>query len=319
MSANPENSATGDEQLQVAIIGAAGGGVEVLVYIREMAKRGADVRPYGFIDDNPNLAGQSFFELPVLGSTDWAIDNLPKNVAIVSSIGNTSKKDSVMKRFADAGFQFFTVVHPSAIVGPECVIGIGTVIGPGVVITANVKIGEHCFINVGTTISHDVIIGPCTTLNQGVRIAGSVRLGRGVYLGASATILHSMEVGDFAVIGASAMVNRNIPPRVTAVGIPAKVLQPRTGGSSKTFRPRPKQSGTFSGQSRGPYRSGGGYREGGGGYRDHESGGGNYNREGGGNYRDSGSGGGYRDRESGGGNYRENRDDGNYRPPYRDR
>lgn len=263
---------------EVVILGAAGGGVEVLVYIQDMMDAGVNVKPIGFVDDNPNLENQNLQGLPVLGSTEWALEQLPPHVLVVSSIGNTSKKDSVMKRFGDAGFGFFSVVHPSAHVGREVTVGQGVVIAPGTVLTTNVKVGDHSIVNVGCTVSHDVVIGPCCTLNQGVRIAGGVTLGRGVYLGANATILHSIEIGDFAVVGASAMVNRSVPPRVTTVGIPAKIVHNRRGGG-------------------GP-RGGGGrsYRGQGGGSR------------GGGQRRDSrGQGGGYRDRDSGRGGQSYNR------------
>lgn len=54
-------------------------------------------------------------------------------------------------------------------------------------------------------------------------------IGNDVYIGAGARILGAITIGDGAVIGANAVVLDDVPAGVTAVGIPAKIIQRRPG------------------------------------------------------------------------------------------
>jgi len=100
-----------------------------------------------------------------------------------------------------------------AVVPAEATIGPGTVIahgGVGVVIHPLAIVGRNVLINSG------VVIG-------GRRRSGAPRIGDNVYLGTGCKILGSVTVGSGSIIGANAVVTRDIPTRSIAVGIPARV------------------------------------------------------------------------------------------------
>ena len=52
------------------------------------------------------------------------------------------------------------------------------------------------------------------------------KIGDGVFLAANCTVLGNIRVGADATVGAHALVNREVPPGYTAVGVPAKLLPP---------------------------------------------------------------------------------------------
>jgi len=52
-----------------------------------------------------------------------------------------------------------------------------------------------------------------------------VRIGAGAWIGAQATILPGVTIGEGAVVGAGSVVTRDIPPNVTAAGVPARVIR----------------------------------------------------------------------------------------------
>jgi acetyltransferase-like isoleucine patch superfamily enzyme len=56
-----------------------------------------------------------------------------------------------------------------------------------------------------------------------------VTIGHGVWIGAKATVVKGVTVGDDAVIGAGAVVTRDVPSRAIALGVPARVVRYRDG------------------------------------------------------------------------------------------
>jgi acetyltransferase EpsM len=71
------------------------------------------------------------------------------------------------------------------------------------------------------------VVGDFVNLNPGAAAAGSTRLGEGCYIGAGATVIDKVSVGDWTIVGAGAAVVRDLPPNVTAVGVPARVIKQR--------------------------------------------------------------------------------------------
>jgi serine O-acetyltransferase len=80
----------------------------------------------------------------------------------------------------------------------------------------------------GIVIHPDVVIGPNCLLLQQVTLVGGVTLGGHVDIGAGAKVIRPVTIGDHAQIGANSVVLSDIPAGATAVGIPAKILQPKS-------------------------------------------------------------------------------------------
>lgn len=85
----------------------------------------------------------------------------------------------------------------------------------------------------GIVIHPEAVIGPnCllfqqVTLGMGGRLPGAPRLAGHVDIGAGAKILGGVTIGANAMIGANAVVLDNVPEGCTAVGIPARIVQPK--------------------------------------------------------------------------------------------
>ncbi|WP_013321789.1 serine O-acetyltransferase [Gloeothece verrucosa] len=80
----------------------------------------------------------------------------------------------------------------------------------------------------GIVIHPEAVIGVNCAIFQQVTIVKSVKIGHGVLIGAGAKILSNATIGDYAKVGANAVVLNNsyIPPKATAVGIPARIILP---------------------------------------------------------------------------------------------
>ncbi|MBS3935155.1 MAG: serine O-acetyltransferase [Sulfuritalea sp.] len=103
-------------------------------------------------------------------------------------------------------------IHPGATIGKRVFIDHGM----GVVIGETAVIGEDC------TLYHGVTLGG-TSWNKGKR---HPTLEPGVVIGAGAKVLGPIVVGAGAKIGSNAVVVREVPPGATAVGIPARIVDP---------------------------------------------------------------------------------------------
>ncbi len=86
----------------------------------------------------------------------------------------------------------------------------------GVIIHGDTVIGSN------VKILHQVTIG----LKDGV--SGVPHIGDGVVLNAGAKIIGKLFIGDGSIIGANAVVTKDIPPNVVAVGVPAKILREKS-------------------------------------------------------------------------------------------
>ena len=103
------------------------------------------------------------------------------------------------------GFEFATVIHPSASVSKTAVICPGTVISRLVAISYNSVIGKHCQVNRGCTIGHHVKVDDGATLGPGANIAGNVWIGQQALVGMGANILPNTIIPAGAKIRAGSL------------------------------------------------------------------------------------------------------------------
>jgi acetyltransferase EpsM len=80
-------------------------------------------------------------------------------------------------------------------------------------------------------VAHDCLVGDFCNLNPAATLCGNVQLGEGCSIGAGATVIEKVKIGAGTIVGAGAVVIRDLPPGVTAVGVPARVIKQH----SKTF------------------------------------------------------------------------------------
>lgn len=109
----------------------------------------------------------------------------------------------------------------------------------GVRLPAHVEIGPGLYIgHTGTiVIHHNVKIGKNCNISQGITIGQKGEghddsvpvIGNNVYIGAGAKVIGGIKIGNGVWIGANAVVLKDLPDHVTAVGIPAVIKKVRNG------------------------------------------------------------------------------------------
>jgi sugar O-acyltransferase (sialic acid O-acetyltransferase NeuD family) len=89
-------------------------------------------------------------------------------------------------------------------------------------ISSDVTIGMGVRLNYGATAMHDCFLGDFVTLAPNCMLLGGVSVGDYSYVGASATVLPLTKIGKRCVIGAGAVVTKDVPDDTTVKGVPAK-------------------------------------------------------------------------------------------------
>lgn len=210
---------------KVVIIGAGGLAREVYWVCCDISKSGRDIEVLGFIDENPAKSGGKLCGIPILGDFEGFQKANKNELKVVCAVGSTKAKKSMVVKAEQIGLSFCTVIHPTVQLSEYVEIGVGTVITAGCILTTQIKIGNHVYLNLDTTVGHDTIIEDFANVAPGCHISGNVTLREGADLGTGAVVLQGITIGKWSTIGAGAVVIGNIPDNAVAVGVPAKVIK----------------------------------------------------------------------------------------------
>lgn len=207
----------------LVIIGSGGHGREIADVVEACAAAGDDVQLAGFLDDDATRHGSEVHGYPVLGDLQWLTSSAAAGVRVIAGIGSPRARCGAVRRAADLGAQFHTLIHPTVVRARDVTIGEGVVITAGCVLTHNIRLGAHTHLNRLTTVGHDCVVGAFVHLAPGVVLSGGVTVGEGCELGTNACVIQNITIGAWTVVGAGAAVVRDLPSEVTAMGVPARV------------------------------------------------------------------------------------------------
>jgi acetyltransferase-like isoleucine patch superfamily enzyme len=101
---------------------------------------------------------------------------------------------------------------------------------PGAIVAASADIGEFCIVNTKASLDHDGIMEAFSSFAPAVTAGGEVTIRQFAAVLLGANISHSISIGEHSVVGAGSLVLRDIPDRVVAYGLPARVIRTREIG-----------------------------------------------------------------------------------------
>lgn len=170
-------------------------------------------------EQNPQLFNfQIIQDIETLKTEEYNNDEL-----LILGIGKPSARKFLYQFFTDQDLKFRTVISTTSLIGKHDVhIGDGCVVMERVSIESSVTIGKGVLLNTGVKVFHDTTVGDFCELAPSCKILGKCKIGTGVFIGANATILPGVEIGDDAVIGAGAVVTKNVMGGVLIKGVPGR-------------------------------------------------------------------------------------------------
>jgi len=125
----------------------------------------------------------------------------------------------------------FSHLMTGCVVGQYCNIGQNVVISPGVVLGNRVRVQNNVSIYTGVTCEDDVFLGPSCVFTNVLNPRSAIsrkheyvptKVCKGASIGANATILCGNVIGMYAMVGAGAVVTRDVEPYALVVGVPAR-------------------------------------------------------------------------------------------------
>ena len=127
----------------------------------------------------------------------------------------------------------FSHIMSDAVIGENCNIGQNVFIDNGVIIGQRVKIQNNVSVYNGVICEDEVFIGPSVVFTNVINPRSAIErknefkktvVRKGASIGANATIVCGNEIGQYAMIGAGAVVTKNVKAYALIVGNPAKQI-----------------------------------------------------------------------------------------------
>ena len=205
------------------IIGAGGFGREVHAWASQSRANNCEWQIKGFLDDDLDTLQKR----PCPGSILSRIaDYQPApGDLFVCAMGIPRIKRHCSELIRGRGGEFTNIIHPTAVFGWEVKLGYGVIICPFTVISCNTMLGNGVGINLHATVDHDVSIGDWSQVNCHSDLTGGAALESEVLIGSSVLVLPNIRIGRGAVIGAGAIVMRDVAEETTMAATPARPLR----------------------------------------------------------------------------------------------
>lgn len=125
----------------------------------------------------------------------------------------------------------FSHIMQNCTIGQNCNIGQNVVVSPDVVLGNNVKVQNNVSIYTGVTCEDDVFLGPSMVFTNVINPRSAISrkdqyrptlVKKGASIGANATIVCGHTIGEYALIGAGAVITKDVKPYALVVGNPAR-------------------------------------------------------------------------------------------------
>jgi len=210
---------------EIAVFGAGGFGLEVVMLIDQMNEVSHEWRVIGFFDDG-EPEGKIINGYPVLGGVE-SLNQWNSSLYLALALGIPKTKKHVLGKIHNKKISYPLLIHPSVIMGNKkyLTIGEGSIICAGTIITTNIFIGRHVILNLACTVGHETEIGDFSSFMPTCNISGEVKIGKKNLWGTGAKVINKKVIGDNVIVGAGSVVIEDIPDDVTVAGVPAKVIK----------------------------------------------------------------------------------------------
>lgn len=203
------------------ILGAGDFGREVTWLVERINQQAATWNLLGFVDDNAAKMPSVIDGYPVLGPMAY-LQTLTNEAYVVCSVGTGRVRKRIMDTvLTQKNLHPATLIDPAVIVGRNVRIGEGCVVCAGTILAISSVLSDHVIINLNCTLGHDSVLESYCTVHPGSNLSGKVRVGACTDIGTGTKVIQGTTIHPNCIIGAGAVVVRDLTEPGTYVGVPA--------------------------------------------------------------------------------------------------
>ena len=187
---------------------------------RDVAKRAGFVEAGYVLGRKSNQSGPDS-DSCFLGTDEWLLQKKSEKPFLINGIGvepHSNVRSHVFNRYSSLNFKFLTIIHPSAQLAENVILGEGVQIMAGTVIQPNCLIKSNSIINTRASIDHDCTIEEDVHIAPGAVLCGNVVVRKGAFVGALSCIIPGINIGVNATIGAGTTVLADVGKGLTFYG-----------------------------------------------------------------------------------------------------
>lgn len=198
----------------------------VIVYPNTVVKKGCEIYDHCVLGKLPTAPGNTSRKLKTEYSKLIVGENCILCPGVVLYTGSTIGSRNLLgdscsiREECESGSN--CIIGRNVCVNYHTYIGNGTKIMDNTSITGNMKIGSHVFISMQVVTSNDNTMGRRDYDEKHVK---GPTIENYVTVGAGANILPGVNIGENAIVGASALVTKDVPANKVVMGVPAKIVR----------------------------------------------------------------------------------------------
>ena len=211
-----------------AVYGASGCGRSLMPVARAQLKRAGIEAEIVFIDDG--LSAEAIINSHRAMNYEAFKKITAAKKYVLIAIANSQVREKIALRLEQDSIALWTVQADNVVLMDNIELAAGAALSPFVSITSNIKIGKCFHANLYSYVEHDCVIGDYVTFAPGVKCNGNIHIEDHAYIGSGAVIKQGtpdqpLVIGKGAVVGMGAVVTKSVPPGVTVIGNPARILE----------------------------------------------------------------------------------------------
>ncbi len=141
------------------------------------------------------------------------------------AIGACAARARIAEQAQALGFALVELRHPAAIVSPRAEVAAGAFLAAGSIVGPSARVGTGVIVNTRASVDHDCEVYAWSHIAPGATLGGRVVVGRETWIGIGACVREGIRIGARVMVGAGAVVLRDIPDETVAYGVPARAIR----------------------------------------------------------------------------------------------
>lgn len=213
--------------MQIVLVGASKKARLVLDFLNE---EGVAEQVVGVVDRDPALWNTMILGKPVLGSLESLLATASRSdtaFCICMSERFFADRASVSSLLDQHGFARASLISKHAKVSATATIAEGSILFPGVIVGTAASVGACVTIYTAALVEHDCVVSANVEISSRAVLAGGVKVNSSSFIGVNATVLPNVIIGECALVGAGAVVTKDVAEGIVVAGNPARALRGR--------------------------------------------------------------------------------------------